>query len=169
MIDTSRACGIRPEGPGVATAQMSTGSSHTDLSTSSRQSGRHWPAYFTRSLFYATEHRMNTHFLGFEYQIQVAPIATRLIELCSGLLSSLLCQSQRLWPSAGTNSPQGLFVSGLSLAGASHAHLCALGAHRRLPCRAHPRLQARVVAQADSRPSENEVSIKRSFDKTKFR
>ena len=31
---------------------------------------------------------------------------------------------------------------------------------RRLPCRAHQRLQALVVPQADSRLSENEVSLK---------
>ena len=43
-------------------------------------------------------------------------------------------------------------MSGLSLAGTSP--------QRRLPCRAHQRLQVLVVAQADSRLSENEVSLK---------
>jgi hypothetical protein len=98
---------------------------------------------------------MNPPFLGFECQIQFVPSATHPIELCYGTLAALLRQSQRLWPSSGTNSPQGLFVSGLSLAGTSRSHLCALGAHRRLPCRAHQRLQALVVPQADSRLSES--------------
>jgi hypothetical protein len=90
---------------------------------------------------------MNAHFLGFEFQIQFVPSATHPIEPCCGTLAALLRQSQRLWPSTGTNSPEGLFVSGLSLAGTSP--------QRRLPCRAHQRLQALVVAQADSRLSES--------------
>ena len=73
---------------------------------------------------------MNAHFLGFECQIQFVPSATHPIEPCCGTLAALLRQSQRLWPSTGTNSPQGLFVSGLSLAGTSPQRRHVLPTHR---------------------------------------
>jgi hypothetical protein len=39
-------------------------------------------------------------------------------------------------------------------------HVASMGTQRRLRCGAHPRLQAWIVPQADSRLSEYEVSLK---------
>ena len=65
------------------------------------------------------------------------PIEPRCGALAALRLRAGLSQSQRLWPSPDTNSPYGLFVSGLS-------------PQRRRPCRARLRLQAQTVAQAGS-------------------
>jgi len=144
-------------------------STHLTRRTISRRNkawGQTQPGYFTRSHSDSLQHRTNAHFCGLACQIQFVPTATHPIAPSCGLLSALVRQRQRLGPSTRTNSPQGLLVSGLSLAGTSRSHLRALGAHRRLPRRAHPCVQAWVAAQASRTRLENEVSIKRSFDKS---
>ncbi len=73
---------------------------------------------------------MNLEISSHEPHHLVRKSATHPIEPRCGALAALLRQSQRLWPSTGTNSPQGLFVSGLSLAGMSPLRRRALPAHR---------------------------------------
>jgi hypothetical protein len=73
---------------------------------------------------------MNIEFSSHDDHHPLGESATRPIELRCGTLAALLRQSQRLWPSSGTNSPQGLLVSGLSLAGTSPQRRLALPAHR---------------------------------------
>jgi len=91
---------------------------------------RHQPGYFTRSISYVPQRQMNAHFLGFECPIQFVPSATRPIEPRCGTPAALFRHGQRLWPSSGTNIPQGLFVPGLSLAGTSPGRRHAFPAHR---------------------------------------
>ena len=45
-----------------------------------------YPGYFTKSLSYAPQLRMNAYCLGFEFQIQFVPSDTHPIEPCRGAL-----------------------------------------------------------------------------------